>query len=117
MQYTVESTQQFGSNVVGFQLDMGEQGWYIIGFYLTPNNTSTIESVIAVLKERPQVLELMVAGDLNSNMEQPEGYWREEDIVAALTVAGLEDMSSHFLLRLRPCRWDGKKWSMVRLER
>ena len=71
LRYVVEDIQQFSPNVFGFQLTMGEQQWCIIGCYLDPDDTSTIESVIAALKERPQGSELLVAGDLNENLDQP----------------------------------------------
>ena len=35
---------------------------------------------------------MLVAGDLNSNLDKPEGNHREEEISEALTVPGLEDM-------------------------
>ena len=47
----MKAVQKFGPNVVSFQMATGEQGWYIIGYYLSPNDTSTIESVVAALKE------------------------------------------------------------------
>ena len=58
-----------------------------------------MESVIAALKERPRGAKLLVAGDFNVNLEDPEGDHREEDITAAMATEGLEDMSAHFLLR------------------
>ena len=51
--FTVDSVQHFGPNVVGFHLATGEQRWYIVGCYLAPDNTLTIESVVAAIKERP----------------------------------------------------------------
>ena len=51
--YAVEAIQQLRSNTVGFQLATGERRWYIIRCYLAHNDTSTIESVVAALKERP----------------------------------------------------------------
>ena len=51
--FAVESIQKFRPNVVGFQLATGERRWYILGFHLAPKDTSTIESVVAALKERP----------------------------------------------------------------
>ena len=58
----------------------------------------TIYSFIAALKERPRGSELLVAGDLNVNLDQLEGYLREEDIAAALTEAVLEDILDQLLL-------------------
>ena len=74
--YAVEEIQKFGPNVVGFHLATGEWQWYIVGFYLAPDDTLTIYGVIAALNERPRGDKLLVAGDLNINMEEPEGYRR-----------------------------------------
>ena len=69
--YAVEAIQKFVTNFFGFQLAMGEQQFYIIGYCLAPDDTSMIESVIAALKERPQGSELLMVGDLNANLEKP----------------------------------------------
>ena len=91
----------------------GERRWYIIGCYLALENTLTIESVVAALKERPRGAKLLVAGDLNINLEDPEGYCREGGSMAALMTSVLEDILAHFLLRRRPwCRY-GRTWSIV----
>ena len=44
-----------------------------MGFYFSLNNTSTIESVVAALKERPRGAKLLVAGDFNEKLAEPEG--------------------------------------------
>ena len=71
--FAVEDVQKFGLNVVGFQLAIMARRCYIMGFYFALNNTSTIESVVAALKERPRGAELLVAGDFNENLAEPEG--------------------------------------------
>ena len=35
--FAVEAVQQFGPNIVGFQLAKGERRWYIVGCYPTPD--------------------------------------------------------------------------------
>ena len=111
--FAVEAVQQFGPNVIGLQLVMGARRWYIMGCYLAPDDTLTIERVVEALKERPKGAELMVAGDMNANLANPEGDQRGEDIAAALATEVLEDMSAHFLPRWRPwCRY-GRTWSML----
>ena len=50
-----------------------------------PDDTSMIESFFADLKEGPRGAELLVAGDFNVNLLEPEGGWRGEEIVVALT--------------------------------
>ena len=67
----MEDVQHFGTNDVGFHLATGERQWYIVRCYLAPNNTLTIESVIAVLKEQPRGDKLLVAGDLNVKLLEP----------------------------------------------
>ena len=40
----VEAVRKFGPNVIGFQLATGARRWYIVGYYLAPEDTSTMES-------------------------------------------------------------------------
>ena len=109
----MDAFQQFGSNVIGFQMVIEERQWYIVGCYLTPDDTSTIESVVAALKERPQGAKLLVMGDMNVKLSDMEGYWRGEEIASALITEGMEDMPDHFLLHRRPWYRDGRMCSMV----
>ena len=70
--FAVKAVQQFGPNVVGFHLVMGGRRWYIVGCYLAPNDTLIIESVGAALKGRPRGAELLVTGDFNVKLAEPE---------------------------------------------
>ena len=83
--FMLEAIHQFGPNVIGFQIATWGRRWYIVRCYLAPDNTSTIESVVAALKERPRGAKLLLAGYFNVNLEEPEGDQREDDIVAAMT--------------------------------
>ena len=113
--YVVAAVQQSRPNVIRFPLATGERQWYIIGCYLAPNYTLTIESVVAELKQRPQGGKLLVTGDLNVNLADPEGDQEKEEIAAALKTARLEDMLDHFLPQRRPwCRYR-RMWSMLRV--
>ena len=58
--------------------------WYIVGCYLAPDDTLTIEIVISAIKEIPMGAKLLVAGYFNSNLAEPEGDRRGEDIAAAM---------------------------------
>ena len=73
----------------------------------------TIESVVAALKERPKGTALVVVGDLNTGMDDPENDRRGTEIAAGLTEAGLEDMTAHFLPRRRKWGRERRTWSMV----
>ena len=97
--FAAEAVRQFGPNVVGFQMATGERRWYIIECYLAPDATLTIENVFTTLKERPRGAALLVAGDLNTKLAEPENDQRGTDIAAALTAEGLEYMSAHFIPR------------------
>ena len=110
----MEAIHKFGPSVVSFQLATGAWWWYIVGCYLAPDNTSTIESAVAALKERPMGAKLLVAGDFNANLVEPEGDQRGEDISAAMATEGLEYLSAHFLPRRRSwCRYE-RTWIMIR---
>ena len=80
----MEAIQKFGLNVFGFHLAMGEQRWYISGCYLAPDDTSTIEIFVSTLKERPRGAELLVVGDFNVNLSEPEGCYRGGGIAPEL---------------------------------
>ena len=110
----MEYVQQFGPNVVVFHLVTKDHRCYILGCLLAPDDTLTIESVVAALKERPLDAELLVAGDFNVKLSEQEGDRKGEDIAAALATEELEDISAHFLPhRLSRCL-DGRTWSMIR---
>ena len=115
--FAVEAVQQFGPNVVGFQLATGERRWYIVRYYLAPDDTSMIKSVVTALKERLRGAELLVAGDFNVKLLDPEVDQRGKEIVAVLATEMLEDIPDHFLLRQRSWFRDGRTWSMVQAER
>ena len=46
-QFSVEALHIYCTNIVSFHLASGSQQWYITGFYLAPDNASTIEDVVA----------------------------------------------------------------------
>ena len=63
LRFAVEAIHQFDPNIVIFQMVMGEWRWYILRCYHAPNNDSTIESVVASLRECLMGYELLDAGD------------------------------------------------------
>ena len=70
--FAVEAVQKFGPNVAGFQLATDARQWYIVGCYLSPDDTLAIESVVAALKERPMGAKLLVVGYFNANLADAE---------------------------------------------
>ena len=112
--FAMEVVRKYRTNVISFQLATGARRWYIVGCYLAPDDTLTIERVVEVLRARPKGADLLVAGDLNTNLASPEGDWIGEDIAATIATEGLEDMAQHFIPRVR--RWcrDRRTWEMLR---
>ena len=48
--FVVAAVEKFGPNVIGFQLATGARRWYIVGVYLTPNITTTMERVSKAIR-------------------------------------------------------------------
>ena len=55
-----------------------------------------------------------MAGDLNTDLGEMECDRRGAEISAALTEAGLEDMTAHFLPRMGRWGWERRTLAMVR---
>ena len=70
-----------------------------MGCYLALDNTLPIESVVASIVQCSWNTEILLTRNINADLSGIEGSEREEYIMAALEVAGLEDMSEHFLPR------------------
>ena len=98
---------------MSFELATSAWRCYIIGCYLASDDTLTIERVVAALKDRPKGTALAVAGDLDTALDDPENDRRGTEIAAALTEAGVEDITAHFLLWRRRWGRERRTWSMV----
>ena len=66
------------------------------------------------MAENTRGTELIVAGDLNMDLDNSGGRVRDEEITAAVTTAGLEDLVGNFFLRRRAWCRDWRKWEAVR---
>ena len=49
--FMVEAVRKYGPNVIGFQLATGARRWYIVGCYLAPNDTLSIERFVEALRD------------------------------------------------------------------
>ena len=111
--FVVEAVEKFGPNVLGFQLATGVRRWYIVGVYIAPEDTMTMEQGVEAIRRKPRGAALLVAGNFNVDIAAPEGDRRAEDIATSLATEGLEDMARHFLPReSRWCR-DQRTWGMT----
>ena len=50
--FSVEALQTYRANIVIFQLASGDRRWFIMGCYLAPDNASTIEDIVATIRQR-----------------------------------------------------------------
>ena len=66
---------------------------------MPPDDAQTIERVVTALGDQPRGTALLVAGDLNTDLGAPENDRRGREIAAAMTEAGVDDMTAHFLPR------------------
>ena len=112
--FTVEEVSEYGPNVISFEVAMGGRRWYIIVCYLAPNDARAIEPVVTALGDQPRGTALLVAGDFNTYLGETASNRIEMEMSAALTEAGVEDMTAHFLPRKRLWGRERWTWSMVR---
>ena len=63
-----------------------------MGCCIAPNFSSTIEDAIATIIRWTRGSKLLVAGNFNAGLDDPEGTTCVEDIAAARAAAGLEDV-------------------------
>ena len=112
--FAVEEVRPYGPNVINFEVVTGRRRWYIIGCYLAPDDARTIERVVTDLSDQPRGTALIVAGDINTDLGDMACNERGTAIAAAITEAGLEDMTAHFLPRKRKWGRERRTWSMVR---
>ena len=52
--FVVGAVEKFGPNVIGFQIATGAWRWYIVGVYLAPEDTTTMERVSEKIQSKPR---------------------------------------------------------------
>ena len=69
--FTLEALCLHGPNVFIFQIVLGGQRRYVVGCYLSPYDTSTIEAVVASIIQHPRGEELILALYFNGDLSSP----------------------------------------------
>ena len=64
----IEDLCLHGTKVIRFQMVTGKLQWHIAGCYIAPRDASTIEDVAEATRDLPYGADLLVSGDLNSNL-------------------------------------------------
>ena len=85
-----------------------------MGCYLTLRDASTLEIVVVEISHRPRGAEILVAVNLNTDLESMGNNERGEAIEAAMSMEGLEDMKEQLLPHNLLWTRDGRMWSMLR---
>ena len=110
--FATEELILHGPNVIRFQLVTGRKRWHVVGCYIPPSNDSTIEDVVADIRDRFYGAKLLVAGDINVNLEDLEGTPQAEAIKKKLTSTGLMDIGLHLPPQRNPWLKDRCTWRM-----
>ena len=92
--------RNFGPNVVSFIITLGRKQWYVVGYYMPPNNLPTVYWITKPLACGPKGVGELILGELNAYLEDLRDQ-REEQLVTVLVVHLLTDQAQHFLTRRR----------------
>ena len=97
--FVVESVVKHGPNVISCELVSGSIRQPIVGAYIPPTDSTTLEYIGQALNRfRDNYNRPILMGDLNVDLTTPRGE-RATQIAALLSDAGLEDMLPHFRQR------------------
>ena len=103
-----------GPNVINFQLVTGRRRWHVVGYYISPSDTLTIEDIAAAIWGQPYRAGILVYRNLNTNLADPEGTPLGEVIADELAVAGMTDMGLYFIPQRKSWLQDRCTYSMRR---
>ena len=68
--FAIKEFRLYVWNVISFHLVTGQRRWHVVGCHISPRNASTIEDVTATIRYQPYRDELLMSGDLNTNLVQ-----------------------------------------------
>ena len=61
------------------------------GLLLAPRNASTLESVVMAIVHMPRGAEILIAENLNTDLESPYRNKRDKAITEVMTMEGIKD--------------------------
>ena len=73
-----------------FQLVTRHKRWFVSGCYIPPGSAAETEHITKALCHCPDGLELILVGDLNVNLYQPEGVDIDKYLVVMMVVEDME---------------------------
>jgi Reverse transcriptase (RNA-dependent DNA polymerase) len=98
--WQVESVKHHGPNVISFQLVAASQRWGVVGAYVPPSDSDTVEYITRAFEDMPRAISPILLGDLNVDLASPRDG-RGQAIAAEMASLGLEDLLLHFRQRRR----------------
>ena len=107
-----EELRLHSPTIISFQLVTGRRRWNIVECYIACSDASTTEDVVSAIMYQTYEAELLIAGNLNTKLEDPEVTPRAEAIADELMASGLMDMGLHFLPRRKMWLKDMCTWRM-----
>jgi len=102
--WQIESVVKHGPNVVSFELVTGWCRIPVVGGYIPPSDQSTLPHMIAAMdrfRTHRSGKRMIVFGDFNVDLSDPNQDTRGSEIIDAFTTHGLEDLLLHFKPRER----------------
>jgi exonuclease III len=99
--FTIESTRDWGPNVISCDVVSGGKRWRAIGIYIPPGETNgaTLGHLDAALLDYSG--EILLGGDLNIDLIRLSEPSRDVKIATMLSSYGMDDMTRHFCQRTR----------------
>ena len=102
--FEVEAADFRTPNVLTFELVTGGDRYFVVGCYIAPTDTETVNHVRAAWDSCPEGCIPLLLGDLNASLRDPVSP--RDDAIADMTdEADIIDLSRHF--RQRRCRRQG----------
>ena len=116
--YKVKDWQVRGPNMLLFVIVTRGQQFYAVGYYIPPNNLSTLPHVVQAWNKCPSGHTPILLGNLNINLCNPPDNRDKQIAKAVEDVMSVCDLSNHFLQRshsLTRGRWTwrmrrGRRW-------
>ena len=72
----------------------------MVGCYLEPHDSSTLERIVAEIDQQPQGVEFLVTMNFNTDLSSPDGHEHNKTTETAIAMEDLEDIAAHLPPRI-----------------
>ena len=98
---------------MSFLLTPRAKRWYVVGAYIPPKDVPNAHCMEQALKAAPKGLEMILMGNLNVRLRDPNDK-HEEELATALADRGLFSITYHAMPQWRYMVSESWTWSMQR---